>query len=178
MQESMANFGKCDSWCAVTVRNLKYERPSGGNPTKCPIGSNQNWELEVIVSLYGCVFVSQCSSGLAPAENGKASVLTLTFHSKLHSARKLEQIYNAQWSAWLKHFRQCWRELLWWAPAIVKVQRCVTTSSKAPAKTAGLDPDSRCSCRADFRDQTSFCGNLMAAAGASGSSHIRGTVSV
>lgn len=85
MRESMANFGKRDSWCTVTVRNLKYERRSGGNPTNCPIGSNTNWALVAIVSLYGCVFVSPCSSVLVSAENGKASVSTLTFHSKLNS---------------------------------------------------------------------------------------------
>lgn len=135
MQESMANFGKCDSWCAVTVRNLKYERPSGGNPSKCPISSNENWELEAIVSLHGFVFVSPSSSGLASAGNGKASVLTLTFHSKLDS--RCKKIRTDSWCSVVRLTKAlppalvC--ELRRWAPAIVKVQRCVTTLSTAPA---------------------------------------------
>ena len=82
MQKSMANFGKCDSWCAVTVRNLKYERPSGGNASKCPI-SRTGAECDVPWLCF-CISILLRISVIKKWQNICLNTQQLKFHCKLH----------------------------------------------------------------------------------------------
>lgn len=101
-----------------------------------PSAPAKKLRAEAVVSLCGCACV--CVSAFfsvgfsrkwqSLCRNARVS-FQITF--SLQSNENLFKTLKS--SAWLKHLRPCRCELLRWAPAIVQVQRCVTTSSKALA---------------------------------------------